>query len=98
MIEILNYEPVQKNKTIGYVDARVRITKPTVLIVRRIAHLDNGERKWFNLPKFTKTNEDESKNFINYSEFERNEDNKALLAALGPLVTDYINIYGIQHQ
>ena len=48
MIEVLHYERANKNKTIGYVDIKL----PKVgIIIRKIAHLQDGDKKWFNLPQ-----------------------------------------------
>ena len=48
MVEVIYYEQANKNKTIGHVDIRVPILKPTVIILRKLAHVQSGDNKWFN--------------------------------------------------
>ena len=64
MVEVLHYETVNKNKTIGFVDIKVPILKPVCLIFRKIAHVQSGDRRWFNLASFSRDNPDGTPNYL----------------------------------
>ena len=97
MVQILNYETVNKNKTIGFVDVRVPILKPTVLIFRRIAHIQSGDRKWLNLPAFSTERADGSRDYKKYVEFETAGYNVQLLECMREKVDEYCKNLGIHH-
>ncbi len=85
MVEIVNYEPVNKNKTIGYVDIKIPILKPTTLLFRRIAHLQSGDKKWFNFPGKEYESEGKKKFYQQVALINRShsdEFNRSVLAAL----------------
>jgi len=67
MLEILKYEKASKNKVIGYVDVKI---KEWGLTIRRIAHLDNGTKQWFNFPTYYVEMPDAKRNFISYLHLE----------------------------
>ena len=89
MIEILNYERAAKNKVIGYVDILVPAMMVPKMIIRRIAHLQSGDRKWFNLPTFSKEKEDGTAQYLRYWQFELDAHNGQLLEKLGDKVKEY---------
>lgn len=95
MVEILHYEPVNKNKTIGYADIRVQINKPTVLIFRKVAHIQSGDRRWFNLPNFSREKADGSPSYLKFCEFETQAYNNQLLECLPDKVKAYCMEHGI---
>jgi len=55
MIEIINYERVNDGKKIGYVDIYLPKRKE---FLSRIVHLQSGDRRWFNLPCYSKEGAD----------------------------------------
>jgi len=95
MVEIIHYETSSKNKTIGHVDIKIPILKPTVLILRRIAHLQSGEKKWFNYPSFQRE-KDGFTNYIKYYQFETDIHNAKLLECLHEKVNAYCKQNGIR--
>lgn len=82
MIEIVNYERVCKNKVIGYVDVVIPAMMVPKMIIRRIAHLQSGDKKWFNLPTFKSEKEDGSFQYHRYWQFELEAHNGQFLEAL----------------
>lgn len=94
MVEVINYEPVNKNKTIGYVDIIVPILKPTTLLFRRIAHLQSGDKKWFNFPSFQKENNGTS-TYTKYYQFQEESYNPKLLSSLKEKVEEFCQKHGI---
>lgn len=88
MIEILNYEPANKNKIIGYVDVKVSL-KDISMIIRKIAHFQTGEKRWFNLATFSKEKENGFKEFLRYWQFESEVHNNQFLDALGDKVKEF---------
>ncbi len=94
MVEILNYEKVNRNKTIGYVDIKVPILKPTTLIFRKIAHLQSGDKKWFNFPSFQKE-QNGAVTYTKYYQFEAQEYNPKLLSRLQDKVAEFCEKHGI---
>lgn len=96
MVEVIHYETANKNKTIGYVDIRVPILKPTVLIVRKIAHVQSGDRRWFNLASFSRDNADGTPNYLKFCEFETQVYNGQLLEAMNEKVKEYCRKNGIE--
>jgi hypothetical protein len=89
MIEILNYEPLGKNKVIGYVDILIPAMNVPKMIIRRIAHLQSGEKKWFNLPSYVKDKPNGEKQYIRYWQFEFDAHNGQLLDKLTERVAAY---------
>lgn len=86
MIEIINYERVNKNKIIGYVDIKL----PKInLVIRRIAHLQNGDKTWFNFPNFKKEKSDGTFQYIPYCQFEQTAHNTQLFDHISTLVKKY---------
>ncbi len=95
MVEIIHYETANKNKAIGYVDVRVPITKPTVMIFRKIAHIQSGEKRWFNLPTFSRELGGKT-SYMKHAQFETEAYNAKLLEALTEKVKEYCKQHGIQ--
>lgn len=95
MVEVIYYEQANKNKTIGYVDVRVPILKPTVMIFRKIAHVQSGDRRWFNLSSFGRDKFGE-KNYFKHAEFETQIYNTQLMEALNTKVKEFCDRNGIQ--
>jgi hypothetical protein len=95
MIEVLHYEKANKNKIIGFVDIKVTIDKLT-MIIRKIAHFQNGNRKWFNLPTFTRDKIDGAKYYLKYWQFELEVHNGQLLELLHEKVKEYCTKNNIQ--
>lgn len=89
MVEIINYERVCKNKVIGYVDILIPTMTIPKMIIRRIAHLQSGERKWFNLPSFQREKGDGSSQYLRYWQFELDAHNGHLLEVVGDKVKEY---------
>lgn len=94
MVEIIHYEQANKNKTIGFVDIKVPIVKPTTLIFRKIAHLQSGEKKWFNFPSFSRDIQG-STNYFKYFQFEIDGYNAKLMESLPEKVKEYCIAHGI---
>ncbi len=97
MVEIIHYEVANKNKTIGYVDIRIPILQPTVLIFKKIAHVQSGDRKWFNFPSFQKEDKYGQKVYNKFFQFEKEAYNKELLDCLAPKVQEYCEKNNISH-
>lgn len=95
MVEVIYYEQVNKNKTIGYVDVRVPILKPTVMIFRKIAHIQSADRKWFNLSSFSRDKEGEPI-YLRYAEFETQRYNTQILEVINTKVKEFFNKKEIQ--
>jgi hypothetical protein len=95
MVEITHYETANKNKAIGYVDIRVPIIKPTVLIFRKISHIQSGDRRWFNFPSFSRQDSSNEKIYHKFSQFETEAYNGQLLECLTQKVKDYCEEHGI---
>jgi hypothetical protein len=89
MIEILNYERVNKNKVIGYVDIILPPMQMPKTIIRRIAHLQNGGKKWFNLPSFSKDSSSGEVKYAKYWQFETEVHNGQMLEKLQDLVNKF---------
>ncbi len=89
MIEILNYERVSKNKVIGYADIKIPPMQTPSMIIRRIAHLQSGDRAWFNLPNFSRDKLTGEKEYLPFWQFELGPHNGQLLESLTKLVEKY---------
>lgn len=88
MIEVVHYEKVNKNKIIGYVDIRVSIAD-TFMYIRKISHLQSGEKRWFNLPSFSRDKEDGTPQYFRIWELEQQVHNMHLLDSLSDKVKEY---------
>lgn len=88
MIEILNYERANKNKVIGYLDVKVNLNG-LAMIIRRISHLQSGDRKWFNLPTYSKDKPDGSRQYFKYWQFETEAHNGQFLETLTEKVKEF---------
>ncbi len=88
MIEILHYEPVNKNKLIGYVDIRVAINGVS-FIFRKINHLADGEKKWFNFPTFKRDVNDPKAEYLPFYELDKKIHGTQLLNALHDPVKEF---------
>lgn len=95
MVEVIYYEQANKNKTIGYVDVRVPILKPTVMIFRKVAHVQSGDRRWFNLASFGRE-KDGTTNYFKYVEFETQVYNTQMLEAMNAKVKEFCSKHGIE--
>lgn len=89
MTEILYYERENKNKTIGYVDILIPIKKPVNLILRKVSHVQSGDRRWFNLASFNRQKQDGSNNYLKFAQFEIEAYNTQLLEGLGEKLKEY---------
>lgn len=96
MVEIIHYEQANHNKTIGYVDIRVPILKPTVMIFRKIAHVQSGDRRWFNLSSFSREKQDGSKIYLKHAELEIQAYNTQLMESLNDKVKEFCKKNGIE--
>lgn len=96
MVEVIHYETANRNKTIGLFDIKVPILKPTTIILRKIVHVQSGERRWFNLPSFSREKRDGSLAYLKYFEFDTQIFNGQLLEALTEKVKDYCAKHGIE--
>jgi len=85
MVEIIYYEKVEKNKTIAHVDVKVPILTPTTIVIRNIAQLKTGDRKWLAFPSFKR---DEI--FHKYFQFENEEYNKVLIKKIDEELKKYL--------
>jgi hypothetical protein len=92
MIKILNYERVNRGKVIGEVDILLNVGVPFIL--RKIAHLQSGDKQWFNFPNFSRVAQGENK-YLKYFEFETGAYNAQLLDSLGELVKVYCEEHNI---
>jgi len=97
MVEITHYEIANKNKTIGYVDIRVPIIQPAILIFKKIAHVQNGDRRWFNFPSFQREDNNGNKYYHKFCQFEKEMHNNDLLECVAQKVRDYCEKHGISH-
>ena len=86
MIEILRYTPANKNKIIGYVDIEL---KKMNLIIRRIVHIQSGEKRWFTLPAFFDENAAGNNKYMRYFQFKQEVHNGELLAMIPALVEQF---------
>jgi len=85
MIEVLNYTPANKNKTIGFVD--VKFGKN--IIIRRIAHVQSGEKRWFTLPTYFNETSSKDNKYERYFQFELEAHNGEFLSKLPELVNKF---------
>ena len=88
MIEIIRYESASKNKTIGYVDIKLT-TRAATMIIRKIQHVQSGDRKWFSLPCLAREAEG-AMEYPRYWQFCNEDYNKHLLNLLPKLVDEYL--------
>lgn len=95
MAEVIHYEVAKKGKTVGYVDVRIPITKPAVLILRKITHVQSGNRRWCNLPSFFIDGESGQSGYQKFFQFEEESHNTALLNPLAKKVKEYCEKHGI---
>jgi len=96
MVKIIHYERANKNKTIGYVDVMVPIIKPTVIFVRKIAHVQSGDKRWFNLSSFQREYGDAPPSYHKHFEFETQVHNTMLLESLSEKVREYCAKNGME--
>ena len=94
MIIVLHYEKANKNKVIGYVD--IKVPKWNNMIIRKIAHVQSGDRKWFNFPSFSRDRADGSKEYLKYWQFELESHNGQLLESLADKVKEYCDKHNIR--
>src|ERR1700731_1168758 len=89
MIEVIHYERANKNKIIGYVDIKISLNGMT-MIVRKISHVQSGDKKWFNLPTFARDVKGTDKPlYLKYWQFDLDAHNGQLLEKLTEKVTQY---------
>ena len=86
MIEILKYVPANKNKIIGYVDIEI---KKMGIILRRILHIQSGDKRWFALPSFLDETATGNNKYARYFQFKKEAHNTELLGMLPKLVEDF---------
>lgn len=94
MIEILYYERANKKSIIGYVDIKASI-KGIPIIIRKIAHFQSGDKRWFNLPNLSRPNSEGKDKFLRYWQFETEIYNQQLLEGLDEKVKEYCSKYKI---
>lgn len=87
MIEVIRYEKANKNKIIGFVD--IKIPKWNNMIIRKIAHIQSGDRRWFNLPSFSREKPDGTPEYFKYWSFELEVHNAQLLELLPEKVKEF---------
>jgi len=80
---------------IGYLDIKVKIDKLT-MIIRKISHLQSGDRRWFNLPTFCREKADGTPNYLKYWQFELEVHNGQLMEALSDKVKEYCQLHNIE--
>ncbi len=98
MVEILHYEKVtNKNKTIGYVDIKLQILKPTTIILRKVSHVQSGEKKWFNMAAFPREASNKLE-YFKYFQFEEDEYNKKLLSSLQLKVDEFCKKHNLYQE
>lgn len=89
MLEVINYERVtDKDSIIGYATIKLPRMVMPVTILRRIAHFQKGDRRWFNLPSFS-VSTPQGKEYPKFWEFESQTYNADLLEKLPELVKLY---------
>lgn len=93
MIEIINYQKVNKNKVIGLVD--IKIPNWNNMIIRKIAHIQSGDRRWFNLPSFSREKKDGTPEYLKYWQFELEIHNSQLLELLTEKVKEFCEKHNI---
>ncbi len=91
MIEVINYQRENRNKVIGYVDIKLW----DKIVVRRIAHLQSGDRRWFNLATFPRKKEDGTSDYKKYFEFSTEVHNSQLLDSLSEKVKEFCEKHNI---
>lgn len=85
MIEIINYVTANKNKTIGFVDVKLW----NKIIIRRIAHVQSGDKRWFTLPTFFNEESQKENKYERYFQFVLEAHNGEFLAKLPELVSKF---------
>lgn len=98
MVEVIYYEAVDKNKTIGYADIRIPILKPTVIILRKVAHLNSEDKRWVSLPSFKREAAGGEPFYEKYFEFEDKSYNWKLLDTLRLKVDEYCKAQGVSEK
>jgi hypothetical protein len=88
MIKVLHYERVNKNKVIGYLDIEV-IIGGISHIFRKINHIQQGNKRWFNYPTFRRPTQGEETEYLPFHEFGVKIHNTQLLDALHDVVEKY---------
>lgn len=96
MVEVIHYEKANKNKTVGYVDLRIPILKPTVLILRRLPHTCSGDKQWFNLASFSRQNADGTQTYLKFAEFENQIFNSHMMEGLHAKVEAYCKTHPVK--
>lgn len=87
MLQILKYEAVDKGVCIGYVDVKIDTWN---LIIRRIAHLQKGERRWFNLPQYSIDGNEGKRLYVRYVDFDSIDTSSRFFEALKEAVRAYL--------
>lgn len=86
-IIILKYEKVSKNKTIGYVD----VLLPKLGIeIRRISHLENEGKQWFNFPFYKEESPTGEHTYNNYLKFSNESHQKKFFELLSSTLKEYL--------
>lgn len=95
MVEIIHFEKADKKNVKGYFDIKVPIVKPAILVIRKVGYLNNGTKKWFTLPAFTRNPQTEKPKFEKYVEFEISTFNNHLLDSMHDKAKEYFDQHGI---
>lgn len=91
MIEILSYKPTNHGKKIGFVEVYV----PKLgLVLRHLAHLQSGDRRWVNYPTYSEEDGDK-KQFLPYFSFKQNTYNNDFLEQVNIELQKYFDKHGI---
>lgn len=98
MIEILYYEKVVKesSKVIGLVDIKFPMKDMqgnlVPMIFRKVAHLQSGEKRWFNLANFKRPKGNGQDAYLPYAQPEQSSHITNILEHLPKLVEKYIEL------
>jgi hypothetical protein len=86
MIEILKYEKLIKGKIIGQVDVKIQ---KWGIIIRKINHFQDQEKKWFNFPAYAVVHPDGKYTYFPYVQFEASIINAKFFEQLSEAVKEY---------
>jgi len=95
MIEVTNYKQFYKGKVIGYVDIRL---PNWGISFKRIAHLQNENKKWFNFANYYEEQPDGSKKYFPYISFDAEMNSTKFFEQLSEAVKTYCDKNKIKEQ
>lgn len=88
MLEVIHYERVNKDRTIGYVDIQF-VENGTPRIIRRIQHVQHGNKKWFAYSNFRRELPNGETVYLPFYEYGIKVHNTQILEGLSALVEEY---------